>query len=215
MKKENNKIVIKLENGKEKAFGWIINEGYPKNQSEYFIATEEIILDKEEPIKYLKKVKWAIYSGIDGKKLTEDFNWISPLGIVKNQSPYYRGERDKKEALFTMNGQKTDWFQKIRDRGALTGESNYFWGKQNGHYALYNIQTGEKITPDFKSSVLAGALLGKSKNLVVGSFGEEIFFIYNIEEGKIVSPEFDEHALIEILKHGDLERALEELLTAN
>jgi hypothetical protein len=54
-------------------------------------------------------------------------------------------------------------------------------------------------------------LLGKSENLVVGSFGEEIFFIYSIEKKEIVSPEFDEHKLIEILKHGDLEKALEEL----
>ncbi len=211
MKRVNNRIVIELENGKEKAFGWVLKEGYPKNQSKYFIATEEIILDKEEPVKYLKSVKWAIYSSENGERLTDYFNWISPLGLVRNQSPYFRGEKERKEALFTIDGQITNWYQKIRDRGALTGESKYYWGKLNGKYALYNIENGEKLTPDFKSSVLAGALLGKSETLIVGSFGEEIFFIYDIKQQEIVSPEFDEHKLIEILKHGDLERALKEL----
>jgi len=204
--------LIKLKNGEEKGFGWIINEGYPKGKSDYFIATEEIVTDKPEPYKELKKVKWAIYSGENGKRVSDYFNWITTHGLVKGQSKYFRGEIDKNEALFTLDGQKTDWYQKIRDRGALTGESKYYWGKTNGYYALYDIDTGRKLTPDFKSSVLAGAVVGTSENLIVGSFGEEIFFIYDIKEGKIVSPEFDEDKLIEILKHGNLERALAELL---
>jgi len=178
MERVNNKFVIRLQNGEEKAFGWILNEGFPKGQSIYFIATEEIVLDKDNPVKHLKNVKWAIYSGENGERLTDFFDWITPLGLVKGQSPYFRGEKNKKEALFTLDEQKTDWYQKIRDRGALTGESNYYWGKQNGYYALYDITNGKKLTPDFKSSVIAGALVGRSKNLVVGSFGEEIFFIY-------------------------------------
>ena len=202
---------IKLKNGQEKEFGWIINEGYPKGDSDYFIATEEIVADKPEPFKELKKVKWAIFNAENGERVSDYFDWITSYGLVKGQSPYFRGEIDRKEALFTLDKQETDWYQKIRDRGALTGESDYYWGKNNGYYALYNIKTGEKLTPDFKSSVLAGAVVGTSENLVVGSFGEEIFFIYDIKEKKIVSPEFDEDKLIEILKHGDLEKALAEL----
>lgn len=202
---------VVLKNGEKKFFGWIIKEGYFKGETEYFIATEEIIKNKSNPLVHLKKVRWAIYNGNDGKRISQFFDWISPLGLVKGQSYYFRGEKDKKEAIFDLNGIKTDWFDKIRDRGVLTGESDYFWGKKNGFYALYCINTKQKLTDDFKSSVLAGAVVGKSKNYVVGSYGEEIFFIYNIETKKIISKTFDEHKLIEILKHGDLERALKEL----
>ncbi len=210
IKEENIYMIIKTENG-EKKFGWILSEGYPKGASEYFIATEEIIKDKDNPLKYLKTVKWAIYSGKTGEKLTQDFDWISPLGLVKGQSPYFRGTLNGKDALFSLEGQETDWFEKIRDRGALTGESNYYWGKKNKHFALYDINTGEKLTDDFKSSVIAGALIGKSENLIVGSYGDEIFFILDIKTGEKLTPDFDEHKLIEILKHGDLERAVREL----
>jgi len=102
--------------------------------------------------------------------------------------------------------------EKIRDRGALTGESRYFWGKKNKSFALYDIETGEKLTPDFKSSVLAGAVLGVSR-YVVGSYGNEIFFIYDFEKEKKISRDFDEDELIYILRElkGNLEKALEYL----
>ncbi len=211
--KENNRVYITDENGNKitDGFGWIFESGVLKGESNYFIATEETILDKEKPFVAMKYVKWAIYEKNTNRKLTDDFDWISTVGVVKGQSSFFRGTLDKKEALFTLDGRITEWFDKIRDRGALTGESFYFWGKQNKHYALYNIKTGEKLTPDFKSSVLAGAVLGRG-NFVVGSFGEEIFFIYDIDSKKIVSPEFDEDKLIEILKHGDLDKALKELI---
>lgn len=208
----NFRVFVKLENGEEKDFGWVFNEGYIKGDSEYFIATEETIKDKDNPLIYLKTVKWAIFSGKDGKRLTDFFDWISPLGLVRGNSEYFRAEKNKMEALFSLDGRKTKWFQKIRDRGALTGESKYYWGKENGKYALYSIETNEKLTDDFKSSVLAGALLGKSERYIVGSYGDEIFFIYDIKNKKVVSKEFDEHKLVEILKNGgDLEKALEEL----
>ncbi|WP_457638778.1 hypothetical protein [Persephonella sp.] len=195
---------------KEVTFGWVFKEGAFKNQSEYFIATEDSVKNAENLSIGIKKARWAVYSIKTLKRVSPVFDWISPLGLVKGQSPYYRGTLNGKEALFTLTGQKTDWFDKIRDRGALTGESPYYWGKKNGYYALYHIETGKKLTEDFKSSVIAGALLGRG-SLVVGSYGEEIFFIYDIEKKEKISPEFDEDALIQILKHGDLERALKEL----
>ena len=191
----------------KKRFGYIIQEGAIKGESPYVIATEEEVKDSRD----LLKVKWAIYVYETKERVSDYFDWINPQGLVKGQSPYFRVSKDKKEALFSLDGQVSSWFRKIRDRGALTGESDYFWAKEKAHYSLYHIQTGEKITPDFKSSVIAGAVIGKSPNLVVGSFGDEIFFIYDIEAKKIVSKEFDEDKLIEILKHGDLEKALNEL----
>ncbi len=210
---ENNRVYIVDKNGDKisKDFGWIFESGVVKGESNYFIATEETILDKEKPFVAMKKVKWAIYEKGTDRKLTDDFDWISTVGVVKGQSSFFRGTLNKKEAIFNLEGRVSEWFDKIRDRGVLTGESFYFWGKSNKHYSLYNIKTGEKLSPDFKSSVLAGALLGRG-NLIVGSFGEEIFFLYDISKKEIVSPEFDEDRLIEILKHGDLEKALEELL---
>jgi hypothetical protein len=209
---ENNRVFIIDENKNKvsKDFGWIFESGAVKGESNYFIATEETILDKEKPFIAMKDVKWAIYELNTNKKLTDEFDWISTVGVVKGQSAFFRGTLNKKEAIFTLEGRVSEWFDKIRDKGVLTGESFYFWGKSNKHYALYHIKTGEKLTPDFKSSVLAGAVLGRG-NFVVGSFGEEIFFIYDIVSQKIVSPEFDEDKLIEILKHGDLDKALKEL----
>ncbi len=210
---ENNRVYIIDENEKKvtKDFGWIFESGVVKGESNYFIATEETILDKEKPFIAMQSVKWAIYEKDSNRKLTDEFDWISTVGVVKGQSSFFRGTLNKKEAIFTLDGRVSEWFDKIRDRGVLTGESFYFWGKLNKHYALYNIKTGEKLTPDFKSSVLAGAVLGRG-NFVVGSFGEEIFFLYDINKQEIVSPEFDEDKLIEILKHGDLDKALKELL---
>ncbi len=187
-----------------------LNEGYYKGDSNYIIATEDPI-DENNRGKSLQVAKWAIYDGRTKEKLTDFFDWIAPQGLVKGQSPYFRATRDKKEAIFTLEGQITPWYKKIRERGAVSGESRYYWAKEKAHYALYNIDTGEKLTPDFKSSVLAGAVVGTSAELVVGSFGEEIFFIYNIRTKQIVSKEFDEDKLIEILKHGNLEKALLEL----
>ncbi len=210
IREENDLVYIKNEKGNEIPFGWILEHGALKNESDYFIATKQRIKDKPNPYIAMKSVKWAIFDSKTGEQVSEEFDWIATVGLVKGESKYFRGTRDKKDAIFSLEGQVSEWFDKIRDRGALTGESNYFWGKRNKHYALYDIETGEKLTPDFKSSVLAGAVVGKS-DLVVGSFGEEIFFLYNIQSGKIVSPEFDEDKLIEILKHGDLERALKEL----
>lgn len=203
-------VYIQNEKGDEIPFGWILEHGALKNESDYFIATKEKIKDKPNPYVVMKSVKWAIYDSKTGKQLSEEFDWIATVGLVKGESEYFRGTKNKKDAIFSLEGQISEWFDKIRDRGVLTGESDYFWGKRDKHYALYDIKTGKKLTPDFKSSVLAGAVLGKS-DLVVGSFGEEIFFLYNIQSEKIVSPEFDEDKLIEILKHGDLEKALQEL----
>ncbi|WP_457627092.1 hypothetical protein [Persephonella sp.] len=200
-----------VDNGEKRVtFGWVLNEGAFKGQSEYFIATKDSVKDADNLSIGMKNARWAIYSIKTLEKVSPVFNWISPLGLVRGQSPYYRGSLDGKEALFTLEEQITDWFDKIRDRGALTGESSYYWGKKDGFYALYDIETGKKLTDNFKSSVIAGALLGRG-SYVVGSYGEEIFFIYDIQTGKIISPEFDEDTLIQILKHGNLERALEEL----
>ncbi len=190
-------------------FTYFFKEGYLKGESEYIIATQTP-LPEDNPLKGLKNARWAIYTGASGEKLTEDFDWISPLGLVKGQSEYFRATKDGKEALFTLERQITQWFDKIRDRGALTGESPYYWGKLNGYYALYHIKTGEKLTENFKSSVIAGAVIGKT-DYIIGSYGEEIFFIINLKTGEKVSPDFDEDKLIEILKHGDLKRALKDL----
>ncbi len=189
-------------------FSYYFKEGLPKGESRYFIATEEDI-NKENPLKDLKNVTWAIYDE-KGNRVTEFFDWISPLGLVKNQSPYFRATKNNKEAIFTLEGQITDWFDKIRDRGALTGESEYFWGKKGKTFALYSIKTGEKLTPDFRSSVIAGAVIGVSR-YVVGSYGDEIFFIYDFEKQKKISPEFDEDRLIYILRElkGNLEKAVD------
>ncbi|HHG74397.1 MAG TPA: hypothetical protein ENK22_05070, partial [Persephonella sp.] len=130
-------------------FSYYFKEGYPKGESDYFIATEEC-LDQENILKDLKNVKWAIFNK-HGERVSDYFDWISPLGLVKGQSEYFRAEENGKEALFTLSGQTTDWFDKIRDRGALTGESEYFWGKKEGKYALYHIKTGKKLTDDYKS----------------------------------------------------------------
>lgn len=189
-------------------FSYYFKEGYPKGESDYFIATEECI-DQENPLKDLKNVKWAIFNK-EGKRVSDYFDWISPLGLVKGQSIYFRATENGKEALFTLSGQVTDWFEKIRDRGALTGESEYFWGKREGKYALYSIKTGKKLTEDFKSSVIAGAVIGKSK-YIVGSYGDERFFIIELDTGKKVTPDFDEDTLIKILKKMDLEEAVSQL----
>ncbi|NPA58449.1 MAG: hypothetical protein GXN94_04045, partial [Aquificae bacterium] len=138
LKEEGIYTVVKTGNG-FKRFGWVVREGYLKGTSRYFIATEQTVKNSPNPLKALKSVKWAIYSGETGERLSDFFEWISPYGLVRGQSPYYRGTLNGKEALFSLNGQKTDWFEKIRDRGALTGESPYFWGKKNGSYALYHV----------------------------------------------------------------------------
>lgn len=200
---------IENETKKSPEFGYIFNVGLVKGQSDYFLATEEIVKDKEDYLKYLKHVKWAIYDK-DFERKTDYHSWIHTAGLVKGQSPYYKVEENKMEALFTLKGQKTEFFEKIRDRGALTGESDYFWGKKNGKFAIYDIKTGEKLTEDFKSSVLAGVILGRG-TYFVGSYGEEIFYIFDLKTGKRLTKAFDEHKLIEILKHGDLEKAVDEI----
>ncbi len=196
------------ENGMFEKFSYYFKEGLVKGKSEYFIATEDS-LDKENPLKDLKKVKWAIYDK-NGRRVSEFYDWISPLGLVKGQSEYFRATKNGKEAIFTLKRQITEWFDKIRDRGALTGESDYYWGKLDGFYALYDIKTGKKLTENFKSSVIAGAVIGKT-DYVIGSYGEEIFFVVNLKTGKKVSPEFDEETLIQILKDSDFEEALKKL----
>ncbi|GAB6072951.1 hypothetical protein JCM14244_13280 [Venenivibrio stagnispumantis] len=189
-------------------FGWIFKEGLLKNESEYFIATKEIVKDIPEPLKKLHKVKWAIYNL--EKKLTPEFDWISTAGLIKSQSPYFKITQGKIEAIYSLEGQVSEEFEKIRDRGVITGESEIFWGKRNKKWALYDLKTGQKLTDDFKSSVIAGAVIGKG-NYFVGSYGEEIFYIFDLKSGKCLTKPFDEHKLIEILKHGDLEKAVEEL----
>ncbi len=188
-------------------FGYILKEGALKKESNYIIATE----DKVNSPKDLMKSKWAIYDSKTKERLTDFFDWIAPQGLVKGQSLYFRATKNKKEAIFSLGKQETPWFRKIRDRGVLTGESNFYWAKEKAHYVLYDIKNGEKLTPNFKSSVIAGALIGDTDNLIVGSFGKEIFFIYDIKKKKVVSKEFDEDKLIEILKNGSLKQALEEL----
>ncbi|MEZ0322693.1 MAG: hypothetical protein ABWJ98_00035 [Hydrogenothermaceae bacterium] len=184
---------------------YVFKEGYLKGVSDYFIATQQQCSD----IKDLNKAKWSLYSTKTGK-IAGDFDWIHTAGLVKSQSPYFKAQTGKYEALYTIDGQKTDFFEKIRDRGALTGESNYFWGKKNGKFAIYDVKTGEKLTEDYKSSVLAGVILGRG-TYYVGSYGEEIFYIFDLKTGKRLTKAFDEHKLVEILKHGNLEKAVEEI----
>jgi len=191
-------------------FGYIFESGASRGESPYFIATKETVLDKEKPTVAMKNSKWAIYDIKTGQQLTDFYDWITTKGVVQGQSIYFRAEYNKHEALFTFDKQVTKWFRKIRDRGALTGESKYYWAKEKTHYALYDIETGEKLTEDYKSSVIAGAVIGRG-NYIVGSYGDEIFFIVDLKTGKRLTPDFDEPTLIEILKHGDLERAVKEL----
>ncbi len=210
--RERNRFYFIEEMGKKitQDFGYIFESGASRGESPYFIATEETVYDKEKPTVAMKHSKWAIYDIRTGHRVTDFYDWITTKGLVQGQSPYFRVEKDKMEALFTLEGQVTRWFRKIRDRGALTGESNYFWAKEKAHYALYDIRTGEKLTEDYKSSVIAGAVVGRG-DYIVGSYGDEIFFIVDLKTGKKLTPDFDEPTLIEILKHGDLERAVEEL----
>jgi len=200
-------LKIDKKRGFELEFGYILKEGALKGESNYIIATE----DKVNSPQSLSKVKWAIYDVKTKTRFTAFFDWITPQGLVKGQSIYFRATKNRKEAIFSLEKQETPWFRKIRDRGVLTGESNFFWAKEKKHYALYDIRTGKKLTPDFKSSVIAGALIGDTDNLIVGSFGEEIFFIYDIKKEKVVSKEFDENKLIEIIKNGSIKQALKEL----
>ncbi len=193
-----------------KDFGFIFESGASRGESPYFIATEETVYDKEKPTIAMKNSKWAIYDIRTGERLTDFYDWITTKGLVQGQSPYFRVELNGMEALFTLEGQATKWFRKIRDRGALTGESKYYWAKEKAHYALYDIETGEKLTEDYKSSVIAGAVIGRG-DYIVGSYGDEIFFIVDLKTGKRLTPDFDEPTLIDILKHGDLERAVREL----
>lgn len=208
MKLFEDNLYFYFENNDEK-FGYIFKEGLVKGESEYFVATKEIVKDKNNYLQHLKYVKWSIYNK-SMEKLTEDFDWIYPKGVIKNQSPYYLAKNGDFEALYTLEKQITEEFEKIRDRGALTGESIYFWGKKNKKYALYNVITGEKLTDDYKSSVIAGVVIGKG-TFYVGSYGEEIFYIFDLKTGERLTKAFDEHKLIEILKHGDLEKAVDEI----
>lgn len=184
---------------------YVFKEGYLKGASQYFVATEEKVDSPAD----MNKVRWALYS-INSGRLSDYFDWVHTNGLVKGQSVYYKAQKGNFEALYTVDGKVTDDFEKIRDRGALTGESNYFWGKKNGKFAIYDITTGEKLTEDYKSSVIAGVVIGKG-NYYVGSYGEEIFYIFDLKTGKKLTKPFDEYKLIEILKHGDLEKAVEEL----
>ncbi len=169
LKKEDNYYILEV-NGKNLKLGWILNSGYLKRESDFFIATEDIVMDKDNPLKHLHNLKWAVFNGKTGERVTQYYDWISPLGLVKGQSEFFRVTEKGKEALFSLEGRKTEWFDKIRDRGALTGESCYFWGKKDGYYALYDINTGERLTDHFKSSVIAGAVIGRS-DYVIGSYG--------------------------------------------
>lgn len=184
---------------------YVFKEGYLKGMSEYFIATEERV----DGLAKMNKVKWAVYS-INSGKLSDYFDWVHTNGLVKGQSVYYKAQKGSFEALYTIDGKITEDFEKIRDRGALTGESRYFWGKKNGKFAIYDITTGEKLTEDYKSSVIAGVIIGKGR-YYVGSYGDEIFYIFDLDSGKKLTKPFDEHKLVQILKHGDLEKAVEEI----
>ena len=190
-------------------FGYVFKEGLPKGDSDFFVATKEIVKDKPDYLKHLKNLKWQIFSK-DLNPVSDSFDWIYTKGIIKNQSHYYLALKGSMEALYTLEGKKTDDFEKIRDRGALTGESKYFWGKKNGKYAIYDVETGEKLTEDYKSSVIAGVIIGRG-SYYVGSFGNEIFYIFDLKTGERLTREFDEHKLIEILKHGNLEKAVDEI----
>lgn len=186
-------------------YPYVFKEGYLKGASEYFVATEEKVGGPAD----MNRVRWALYS-INSGRLSDYFDWVHTSGLVKGQSVYYKAQKGRFEAMYTLDGKATEDFEKIRDRGALTGESNYFWGKKNGKFAIYDITTGEKLTEDYKSSVIAGVIVGKG-SYYVGSYGEEIFYIFDLNTGKKLTKAFDEHKLIEILKHGDLEKAVEEL----
>jgi len=190
-------------------FGYVFKEGLAKGESDFFAASKEIVKDKPDYLKHLKNLKWQIFNKALNP-VSDIFDWIYTKGVIKNQSPYYLALKDGMEALYTLEGKKTDDFEKIRDRGALTGESKYFWGKKNGKYAIYDVETGEKLTEDFKSSVIAGVIIGRG-TYFVGSFGNEIFYIFDLKTGERLTKEFDEHKLIEILKHGDLEKAADEI----
>jgi len=197
IKYDNEKVIVN-----NKIFELFLKEGALKKESNYIIASEEKIENFPSKSIAMQKVKWAIYDINTGKRVSNFFDWIAPQGLVKGQSQYFRATIDKKDAVFTLQGQKTKWFRKIRERGAITGESKYFWAKEKKHYALYNIETGEKLTPEFKSSVLAGAVIGDTENLVYGSFGNDIFFVYDIKIKKVVSKEFEEEDLVNFLKKG-------------
>lgn len=202
---QEGSIYVNLDqNGREIGrYYYIFKEGYLKSASEYFVATEEPCLSSQD----LNKVKWALYS-IQRGRVSDYFDWVHTKGIVKGQSPYYKGTKGKYEALYTLEGKVSDDFEKIRDRGALTGESRFFWGKKNGKFAIYDILTGERLTEEYRSSVIAGVVIGKG-DYYVGSYGDEMFYIFDIKTGERLTRAFNEHRLIEILKHGNLVKAVE------
>lgn len=197
IKYDESKVIVN-----NKVFEIFLKEGALKGESDYIIASEEKLKDFPSKTVAINKAKWAIYNVVEGTRVSDFFDWIAPQGLVKGQSPYFRATLNKKDAIWTLDGQKTKWFRKIRERGAITGESPYFWGKEERHYALYHIDTGEKLTPDFKASVLAGAVIGDTDNLVYGSYGDDIFFVYDIKLQKVVSKEFEEEDLVKFLKEG-------------
>lgn len=184
---------------------YVINEGYPKGVSEYFIATRE----QFKELKYINTVKWSIYS-IEKGRLTGEFDWINTNGLVKNQSKYFLAKMGDSESFYTLDGKISDDFEKIRDRGALTGESRYFWGKRKGKFAIYDVETNQKLTEDYTSSVIAGVIVGNG-DYYIASYDKENFFIFDLSTNKKLSKPFDEHKLIQILKEKNIERALEEL----
>lgn len=184
---------------------YIFKEGYLKGDSEYFVATDQ----RFENLSQLNKLRWALYS-IESGRISDYFDWVHTNGLVKGQSPFYKVQDKNLEAIYTVEGRVTQYFEKIRDRGALTGESQYFWGKKDGKFAIYDINTAEKLTEDYKSSVIAGVIIGQG-TYYIGSYGEEIFYIFDLKTGKKLTKAFDENKLIEILKHGNLEIAVLEI----
>ncbi|WP_457621576.1 hypothetical protein, partial [Persephonella sp.] len=124
---------------KKLILSWIFQSGFLNRESDFAVGTEKEIKNRDEALKFLNKTKWAVFNIKRCERITQYYDWISPLGLVKGQSEFFRVTEKGKEALFSLEGRKTEWFDKIRDRGALTGESCYFWGKKDGYYALYDI----------------------------------------------------------------------------
>jgi hypothetical protein len=56
----NTALLLRNTEKRPPNYGYVFNVGLPKKESDYFLATEQIIKDKPDYLKYLKEVKWAI-----------------------------------------------------------------------------------------------------------------------------------------------------------
>jgi hypothetical protein len=103
-------------------------------------------------------MEYLIKQREDGKVALFDSNykmlspeWLDKIythcGIFKNQSIYYIGEKDGKQAIFDIHGnQISPWFQWIYCDGLVEGRSKFYIAKQKGKMAIFDVY-GNIISP--------------------------------------------------------------------